>query len=169
MEVKSEGCRIVVTGHDQRGSAVFDQDRVVHPVDLGRQGVRATFLWGRDDIPSFPDDGAMPAFGPGQPPPGGSRLSTLTIPAGANQAYFDFIVAALGDLADADQPGFHVTPTLDYIVVLSGVMRLELDDGQVRELSRGDIAVLNGVRHRWSNPGTEDATLLAAQIGAHRA
>jgi hypothetical protein len=159
--------RIVVTGHDAQGSAIFVDDRVADAVPLGEGGISATFLWGRDDVPRYPDEGAMPAFGPGQPPPGGNRLSTLTIPAGANEAYFDFIVAALGDLAEPEQPGFHATPTLDFILVLAGVLRLELDDGEVREVAAGDTVVLNGVRHRWSNPGPDDATLLAAQIGAH--
>jgi hypothetical protein len=159
--------RIVITGHDAQGSAVFVDDRIADAVPLGEGGVSATFLWGRDDIPCYPDDGAMPAFGPGQPPPGGTRLSRLTIPAGANEAYFDFIVAALGDLAEPEQPGFHATPTLDFIFVLAGVLRLELDDDEVRDVAAGDTVILNGVRHRWSNPGPDDATLLAAQIGAH--
>lgn len=161
------GRRIVVTGHDAQGGAVFVDDHIAEAVALGEGGLSATFLWGRDDIPRFPDDGAMPDFDAGQPPPGGCRLSTLTIPAGANQAYFDFIVAALGDLAEPDNPGFHVTPTLDFILVLKGSLRLELDNGEAREVAAGDTIVLNGVRHRWSNPGPEDATLLATQIGAH--
>ncbi|MDV3258240.1 MAG: cupin domain-containing protein, partial [Sphingomonas sp.] len=71
---------------------------------------------------------------------------------------------ALGELADANEPGFHATSTLDFIVVLTGTLELELDDGARTLLNAGDAAVLNGVRHRWSNAGQGVATLFAAQV-----
>ena len=61
----------------------------------------------------------------------------------------------------------HTTPTVDFEVVVSGRVVLELDDGAKVELGPGDTVVQNGTRHRWSNPGTEPATLAAFLIGAH--
>ncbi|MDX2277894.1 MAG: cupin domain-containing protein [Hyphomonadaceae bacterium] len=157
--------RIVVTGHDRNGVALFVSDDVQPEVDLAPGGVRARFLWGRDDIASFPDDGAAKAEAP-MPPPGGARFSTLTLPAGANNAYHGFIAQNLGPMADPAAPGFHCTPSLDLIIVLDGEVELELDQGAARTLRRGDSVVLNGVRHRWSNESTSDATILAIMIGA---
>jgi hypothetical protein len=106
-----------------------------------------------------------PLAGP-LPPPGGFRFSTLTIDAGATGDYHNFIVAALGAMAEPSNPGFHRTPTLDLITVLDGELTLEVDEGDERVLRKGDFAVLNGVRHRWHNRGATAATLAAVMIGA---
>jgi mannose-6-phosphate isomerase-like protein (cupin superfamily) len=156
----------VVTGHAATGEAVFVGDSAPPAVELAGPGVQARFLWARDDVACFPDSGAAPVVALTQPPPGGCRVATLHIAAGADADYHRFIAAALGDLADPDHPGFHTTPTLDFVQVLAGEVRLELDQ-EARPLAAGDMAVLNGVRHRFSNLGSETAVLLAVQIGAH--
>lgn len=157
--------RLVVTGHEGE-TAVFVDDAIRPELMLAGAAVRSRFLWGRDDIARFPDAGAQPALAHDQPPPGGLRVATLTIEPGAGADYDGFIVAALGALADADAPGFHRTPTLDFVLILQGELTLELDNGR-KVLRAGDSAVLNGVRHRWSNTGKTAATLLAAQVGSH--
>jgi mannose-6-phosphate isomerase-like protein (cupin superfamily) len=158
--------RLVVTGHDPDGRAVFTADGDAPVFELPG-GVRASLLWGRDDIATFPDSGERPAEAGAAPAPGGCRFSTLTIPAGADRDYHAFIVQALGNLADPAEPGFHRTPSLDFVYVVSGEITLELDEGVERRLSAGDTAVLNGVRHRWHNRGTQDTTIVAVMIGAN--
>ena len=158
--------RIVVAAHADDGTARFVRDDLIPPANLAAGGVNAMFLWGRDEAPNFPDDGGAPAEAP-MPPPGGVRLSTLTIPTGANGPYRDFIANNLGAYADPQAPGFHRTPSVDLIVVIEGEIVLELDAGESQTLQRGDAAILNGVRHRWSNNGGADATILAVVIGAH--
>ncbi len=44
--------------------------------------------------------------------------------------------------------GVHMTPTLDYAVVLQGAPRLWLDDG-VHQLQKGDVVVQCGAWHAW--------------------
>jgi len=163
---RPERGRLVVAGHAPSGRSVFVGDDSPAPVELAGPAVQARFLWARDDVASFPDDGGRPETGAGQPPPGGCRVATLHIAAGADAAYHQFIAAALGELADPAHPGFHTTPTLDFVQILSGEVLLELDL-EARRLAAGDMAVLNGVRHRFSNPGSETAVLLAVQIGAY--
>lgn len=156
--------RLVVTGHSQDRSIIVS-DAPVSTIDLAGPSVRAALLWGRDDVATFPDSGAMPPLSATLPPPGGCRFSTLTIDAGANGEYHNFIVTAMGAMAEASYPGFHKTPSLDFIVVLDGELTLEVDADE-RVLRRGDFAVLNGVRHRWHNRGATAATLAAVMIGA---
>jgi hypothetical protein len=163
---RSEPGRLLVTGHTAAGESVFVADAAPTPVELAGPGVQARFLWARDDVARFPDDGAPPAVAPAQPPPGGCRVATLHIAAGANADYHRFIVEGLGELADPAHPGFHTTPTLDFVQVLAGEVELELDR-EARRLLAGDMAVLNGVRHRFTNSGRDTAVLLAVQIGAH--
>ena len=45
---------------------------------------------------------------------------------------------------------------------------LELDDGATVTLNPGDTVVQNGTRHRWHNPGTVPAVVVAVLIGANR-
>ena len=61
----------------------------------------------------------------------------------------------------------HTTSTIDFEVVLSGEVVLKLHDGATVHLRPGDTVVQNGTRHRWSNPGTEPATLVVFLVGAH--
>jgi mannose-6-phosphate isomerase-like protein (cupin superfamily) len=70
---------------------------------------------------------------------------------------------------EPDNPGMHTTDTIDFEVVLSGEVTLELDNGVEKVLRPGDTVVQNGTRHRWENRGTEPAVLAVVLIGAHRA
>ena len=70
---------------------------------------------------------------------------------------------------EPDNPGMHTTDTIDFEVVLSGELVLELDDGVEKVLRPGDTVVQNGTRHRWVNRGTEPAVWAAFMVGAHRA
>ena len=70
---------------------------------------------------------------------------------------------------EPDNPGMHTTDTVDFEVILSGRVVLELDDGVQTTLAPGDTVVQNGTRHRWSNPGAEPAVIAVFICGAHRA
>ena len=63
----------------------------------------------------------------------------------------------------------HRTATLDYDIVLEGVIGLELDDGVEVTLRPGDVVVQNGTRHRWHNRGDTIARMLSVTVGAHNA
>ena len=172
--------RRVVTGHDGAGKAVFVSDEQVAPVTPTLlPGSAFHRLWGGDETPRFPDDGAMPAHAAYFPPVGGFRFGLFTLPAagGAGLPPDTDIQAALTELEDLlpglaqhmepDDPGMHTTATIDFEVVLSGTVTLELDDGATVELSPGDTVVQNGTRHRWSNNGDAPATLAVFICGAH--
>ena len=60
----------------------------------------------------------------------------------------------------------HRTQTVDYDVVLSGEIDLELDDGQVVHLKAGDSVVLRGCTHTWINRGAVPAITIFVLIDA---
>jgi quercetin dioxygenase-like cupin family protein len=68
-------------------------------------------------------------------------------------------------------PGFqypmHTTPTLDFIVILSGQLELGLEKG-TQLLGPGDVLVQQGTAHRWRNPGPASCTFVAVMIDAAR-
>lgn len=45
----------------------------------------------------------------------------------------------------------HATDSIDYEVVLSGKVDMELPGGKVRTLKPGDLLVMGGVPHAWKN------------------
>lgn len=155
--------RRVVTGHDDGRSKVVS-DGPVEATPLGAGG-DAWMVWGRDDTARFPDDGSQPATSSPFPPVRGCRVTVLRLAAGQSEAFDQFVVQGLAEFADPSEPGMHRTASLDFDIVLSGSVVLQLDDGEV-ELHAGDIVVQNGTRHRWVNRGEQDAVLAVAIVGA---
>jgi mannose-6-phosphate isomerase-like protein (cupin superfamily) len=177
--------RRVVTGHDQNGKAVFVSDVQVPPITASLvPGVEFHRLWGSETAPVFPDSGAMPSFATYFPPVGGFRFWFFSLPPGGRGTSEDTIAttpdpAALSEFEarlpglvqylEPDAPGMHTTPTIDFEVVLSGEVVLELDEGASVTLRAGDTIVQNGTRHRWRNDGDVPAVLAVFICGAHHA
>jgi mannose-6-phosphate isomerase-like protein (cupin superfamily) len=172
--------RRVVTGHDGNGKAVFASDEDVAPLTMALlPGAEFHRVWGGDEPPAFPDDGSLPAQPAYFPPVGGFRFGFFTVAPEGSVPPADVDVAAgmaeveaklPGMLAhmEPDAPGMHTTDTIDFEVVISGEVVLELDDGAEKVLRPGDTVVQNGTRHRWVNRGTEPAVMAVVLIGAHR-
>ena len=59
----------------------------------------------------------------------------------------------------------HQTPTLDYVVILSGELYLIMEDGETL-LQPGDIVIQRGTNHAWSNRSDEPCIQLAVLIDA---
>ena len=59
---------------------------------------------------------------------------------------------------ELENPGMHATDTVDYDIVLEGEITLEVDGGQARVLTQGDIAIQYGARHAWRNHSEKPAT-----------
>jgi mannose-6-phosphate isomerase-like protein (cupin superfamily) len=173
--------RRVVTGHDGNGKAAFASDEHVDPVTVALvPGAEFHLLWGADRAPRFPDDGSPTAQPTYFPPLGGYRFGFFTLPPAQSSIPPDLdLEAALAEMEtklpgmlahmEPENPGMHTTDTIDFEVVLSGEVVLELDDGAEKSLRPGDTVVQNGTRHRWSNRGTEPAVVAVILLGASRA
>ena len=74
----------------------------------------------------------------------------------------------LAQTFEAEPPGYHLTDTIDYVVVLEGKVNLFLDE-EHKELNVGDIVVQNGTRHAWVNDSGKPVRLLVIMIGTGRA
>lgn len=137
-------------------------------------------LWGGDETPAFPGDGAQPPHVTYFPPIGGFRFGLFSLPPDSDEPPADLdVAAAIADMNEAmpgmmgymdrADPGMHTTDTIDFEIVLEGTVVLELDDGAKVTLQPGDSVVQNGTRHRWSNPGTTLARLAVFMVGANHA
>ena len=100
------------------------------------------------------------------PPAGAQAPPDLGVPAALREA--DEKLPGLLAHFEPDGEGMHTTDTIDFGVVLSGEVVLEVDDGAETTLRPGDTVVQNGTRHRWTNRGKDPAVLAAVLVGAHR-
>jgi len=172
--------RRVVTGHDSAGKARVVDDGDVWPITSELMpGCAAYRLWGRDERPTFPDDGSPRRAEAYYPPRDGSRFMINTIPPGelvlspgldtaaALEALERQMPGAMARM-EPGAPGMHTTDSIDYVLVVSGEVTLELDDGEQTVLRAGDVVVQNGTRHAWRNHGAETCTIVGVAIGADR-
>ena len=60
-------------------------------------------------------------------------------------------------------PTMHQTRTTDYIVLLSGKVRLVLDNEE-RDLEPFDVVVQRGTNHAWVNTGSEEALMIGVLV-----
>jgi hypothetical protein len=68
-------------------------------------------------------------------------------------------------LAPNGSSQFHRTPSLDYVVVTHGHVRMHTDSGAVLDLHPGDHVVQRATMHKWENvSATEPARLIAVVL-----
>jgi hypothetical protein len=172
--------RRVVTGHDAAGKSVFVSDDTIPPVTLSLlPGAEFHRLWARDATAMIPDGLASVEGASYFPGVSGFRFGFFTLgpESVASPADLD-MGAALRELAEKlpgmaevmepDHPGMHTTDTIDFDVVVSGEVWLELDDGAEVKLEVGDSVIQNGTRHAWHNRSSQPCTLAVALVGAAR-
>ncbi|CAB3799546.1 hypothetical protein LMG28614_04990 [Paraburkholderia ultramafica] len=175
--------RRIVTG-EKNGKSVFASDGPVPSTHdyAAVPGFQTTLAWATlQGVAALPYDGRDPVveIRPVVPDPHGTRLLVVQFPpdSALDSVDFDPVAAAqeyeahLPGLAQAFEPdgsGMHRTTTVDYDIIVSGELWLELDDGEIRHLKAGDIVVQNGTRHAWRNRGTVPAVMVAVLIGAAR-
>ena len=174
----------MVTGTDERGKAVFVGDAEVAPVTV-RYFPDTEFhrLWGGDAEVEAPTPGLPPAAPGYFPPPTGYRFGLVTFPPAGTARPSDLdLEQALAEVerelpglmghrepdTDPETAGMHTTPSVDFEVVLSGEITLELDDGETRTLRPFDTVVQNGTRHRWRNLRSDPAVMVVFMLGAAR-
>lgn len=170
--------RRVVTGltPEARSSVVVDE--AVEPITMAlAPGAEFHRLWGCDQPPSLPTDGAAPAVASWFPPPGGARFAMVTLPASPTAPPSVEPDAAVREAAEKlpglldtfeDDMVTHTSDTIDLGFVVSGEVLLDLDEGPPVHLRAGDCYVQNGTRHRWRNPAREPCTIAVAMVGARR-
>jgi mannose-6-phosphate isomerase-like protein (cupin superfamily) len=170
--------RVVVANTDGVSRVIEDGEPPRATVAVETPGFEQALVWYTPPVPALDHPGPDPTVTTPTllPKPGGTSSIILTFPPDTVYADPGFNPAAAGAEAarnspgiaeqfEADNPGMHTTPTVDYDVVLDGEVWLELTDGEVR-LTAGDVVVQHGTRHAWRNKSDKPATLLAVLIGA---
>ena len=139
--------RRVVTGHDAQGRARVLIDETVKNVSSQRPGALYSVVWSSEGFPVNND---------GDVDPSGKKIGT-TIPNGTV-----FRVVSFGP---GVAPRNHRTDSIDYAVVISGEIDMDLDGTSVH-LKAGDVLVQRGTIHNWINKGTMPCVIAFTLVSA---
>ena len=134
--------RRVVTGHDKNGHAMVEIDEIAQNVINNRPGATSTVVWSTQGFP-VNNDGF-------EDPTQSSFKTTID-----NGTIFRVVRFEPGVT-----PRNHRTDSIDYAVVMSGQIDMELDNGVVTTLKSGDVLIQRGTVHNWVNT-TQEVCMIA--------
>jgi quercetin dioxygenase-like cupin family protein len=139
--------RRVVTGHDQSGRAIVLIDDVAKTQQGTRPGISPSVIWTTE---TFPVDNSSNGDA-------GTRKVGTTLIGGTVFRVIEFSPGAA--------PRMHRTDSIDYAVVISGEIDMELDEGEVH-LKAGDVLVQRGTIHNWVNRADKPCVMAFVLIDA---
>lgn len=139
--------RRVVTGHDAQGRAKVLIDEQVKNVFSHRPGAFYSVIWSSEGFPVDNDGDADPS---------GKTIGTTIA---------DGTVFRVVSFGPGVAPRNHRTDSIDYAVVMSGEIDMELDVGTVH-LNAGDVLVQRGTIHNWVNRGKVPCVIAFTLVAA---
>jgi quercetin dioxygenase-like cupin family protein len=140
--------RRVVTGHDEHGKARVISDDVMTNIVQKRPGYSSSVAWSTESLPADNADGWD-----GAPHEVGN-----TVPNGA--------VLRVVRYEPGVAPRMHRTDSIDYAIVVSGEIDMQLDDDEEVHLAAGDVIIQRGTIHNWVNRGSEPCVIAFVLLGA---
>lgn len=144
--------RRVVTGHDEQGNAVVKIDEIAQHWREGRPGGMVCNVWTTETTPA---NNSLDADG-------GKRDGKFTMI--HNGSVFRILHFAPGL-----ERRMHRTDSVDYLIVMSGEIDMELDHGVEVHLKQGDVMVQRGTIHNWINRGKASCFLAVILVHADSA
>jgi quercetin dioxygenase-like cupin family protein len=143
--------RRIVTGHGADNVAKVIIDAPATNWKSSSPGTVSTLIWSTDRTPAdiaigeTIEDLGTRALGTA-PPANGTRFAVIDFPPG-------------------NQSRMHRTETVDYVIVISGEIDMDMDRSTVH-LKAGDVMVQRGTNHAWVNRGTAPARLAFVLVDA---
>lgn len=123
----------VVTGHDDNGRAVFKSEDYAPTKIISTGDAAFLMVWTTESVPADNNDETD----------GRLRDVGLTINKGSVIRIVDMLPGAVSPM--------HRTNSIDYGIILSGEVELELDDGATKTVYEGGVIVQRGTNHLWRN------------------
>lgn len=139
--------RRVITGHDDQGRAKVLIDEQVKNVLSPRPGAQYSVIWSSEGFPVSNDGDADPS---------GKKIATTIA---------DGTVFRVVSFGPGVSPRNHRTDSIDYAVIISGEIDMELDIGSVH-LKAGDVLVQRGTIHNWVNKGSVPCVIAFTLVSA---
>ena len=130
----SQPIRRIVTGHTKEGKAIFTIDEEIETVVIPTGDAAMATLWTSASVPADCNDQID-----------GRILDAGTTLKGGS------VIRVVDMLPGASSP-MHRSASIDYGIVMSGEIELELDDKIFKTVGIGGIIIQNGTIHKWRNP-----------------
>ena len=152
--------RVIVTGYKNGKDAIISDQNAEHVIKH-ESGFVISDIWATLKVPvdSFSsgvtENEILPNISPH-----GTLFRYVSIPPDSEvKRYFP-------DKPGQPHPLMHQTPTLDYIIILSGQLFLIMEDTETL-LSPGDIVIQCATNHAWSNRTNEACIQVAILLGTN--
>lgn len=126
--------RRIVTGHTPEGTAVFTSDENFETIIIPTGDAAMTTLWTTATVPADCNDTID----------GAKRDAGTTLKGGSVIRIVDMLPGATSPL--------HRTDSIDYGIVISGEIELELEHEVSKRIGPGQIIIQRGTLHKWRNP-----------------
>ena len=130
--------RRVVTGHSKEGIANFLMDESVETIVIPSGDAAMATIWITATVPADCNDEID----------GRSRDAGTTLKGGS-------VIRVVDTLPNASSP-MHRTNSIDYGIVMSGKIELELDNQAFKTINAGEIIIQRGTIHKWRNPSSTE-------------
>ena len=134
----SSKIRRVVTGHDNQGEAIFTSDNQYETLIIPSGDAAMAIIWTATSVPADLNDETD----------GRERDAGTTLKGGS-------VIRVVDMLPNASSP-MHRTSSIDYGIVMSGKIELELDNNVFKTMEAGDIIIQRGTIHKWRNPSSDE-------------
>lgn len=126
--------RRIVTGHTPEGTAVFTSDEEFETVIIPTGDAAMSTLWTTATVPADCNDETD----------GAKRDAGTTLKGGS-------VIRIVDMLPGASSP-LHRTDSIDYGIIISGEIELELENKVSKRIGAGEIIIQRGTLHKWKNP-----------------
>ena len=126
--------RRIITGHNQEGTAVFTSDEEFETLIIPTGDAAMSTLWTTATVPADCNDEID----------GAKRDAGTTLKGGS-------VIRIVDMLPGASSP-LHRTDSIDYGIVISGEIELELEYEVSKRIGAGEIIIQRGTLHKWRNP-----------------
>ena len=130
----SNPIRRIVTGHTQEGKAIFTIDEEIETVVIPTGDAAMATIWTTANVPADCNDEID----------GRLRDAGTTLKGGS-------VIRIVDMLPGASSPK-HRTNSIDYGILMSGSIELELENNVYKTINAGEIIVQRGTIHKWRNP-----------------
>jgi len=134
--------RRIVTTHDDQGLSIIRTVDTLTPTLVDSGDAAFQLVWATPAVPADLNDGTDGMLPAGKTLKGGSVIRIV-------------------DMLPGKASPLHRSYSIDYGIVLSGQLELELDDGSVTALQAGDIVVQRATNHLWRNPSPDQICRIA--------
>jgi len=159
---------IVIAKLNEDGTSSFAAGDSVSTFFPGVIG--GAFVWATKGMPQIPGNVGSVPEDMSLPQPGDTKFGMMVFPPrSAGKLDMRSSLGTDGTVLEVDEHdfGMHRTATIDYEVIISGKVDIQLANGEIATLTPGTWLVMAGAMHSWQNRYDEPCVCALFVVGAN--